>query len=276
MRAPVIRALGLLSGGGRERVAVSGGALTPPRPAAPVLTLPRPEARDERHRRATRECLLALAAVEAMLEDARVGSSAIAGERTALLYATAAAYASSNREFIAGGGSIHFAYTAPAVVPAEVAIEFGVTGPYSIFLGGPPATLRAIWQAAIWLDEGACDRALVLVVETFAECADLYWRARRLTGWPLVEGAGCLWLEPGRGQLLVDSRRAAAGRDGKSRAGSGQMFGCEPLATIERWRRAAVGGPLELTGFWRGERTRLAWLEEPTVDLAVAPGRCGG
>ena len=154
----------------------------------PVLSLGRPAPPDDRRRRATRECLLALAAVEAMLEDGKAGARAIAGERTALLYATAAGYAASNRGFIEGsGGSIHFAYTAPAVVPAEVAIEFGVTGPYAIFLGGPPATLRAIWQAAILLESGACDRALVLSVEIFEECADLYARARRLTGRPLVE-----------------------------------------------------------------------------------------
>src|SRR6266508_1288115 len=143
MRAPALRALGFLSASGRRADAspedAPGGV-----PGRPVLSLGRPGPRDDRLRRATRECLLALAAVEAMLEDGKAGRRAIAGERTALLYATAAGYAASNRGFIeASGGSIHFAYTAPAVVPAEVAIEFDLTGPYSIFLGGPPATLRA-------------------------------------------------------------------------------------------------------------------------------------
>jgi hypothetical protein len=66
-----------------------------------------------------------------MLEDGKASREAIAGERTALLYVTAAAYGASNRAFIERrGGVVHFAYTAPAVL-AEVAIEFGVVGPYA-------------------------------------------------------------------------------------------------------------------------------------------------
>src|SRR5260370_229110 len=117
MRAPAIRALGLLSGEGRG-----------PGPA-PIWTLPRPERAGDRFRRATRECLLALAPAHATLPDRNAPREEIAGGRSALLYVTAAAYGASNREFIERrGGVTHFAYTAPAVVPAEVAIEFGVTG----------------------------------------------------------------------------------------------------------------------------------------------------
>jgi hypothetical protein len=224
-----------------------------------VLSLGRPAPR-EGHRRATRECLLALAAVEAMLEDGNAGREAIGGARTGLLYATAAGYGASNRAFIeASGGGIHFAYTAPAVVPAEVAIEFGVTGPYAIFLGGPPATLRAIWQAALWLDSGACDRALVLALEIFDECADLYARVPRLLARPLVEAAGCLWLEPGCGRLVLEAQRDARPRGGAPRPDTGEMLGCAPLATLDRWRRDGAAAPLELMGAWRGERTRLVW-----------------
>ncbi len=271
MRAPALRALGFLSARGRRADASSED---PPVgvPGRAVLSLGRPGPRDERLRRATRECLLALAAVEAMLEDGKAGRRAIAGERTALLYATAAGYAASNRGFIeASGGSIHFAYTAPAVVPAEVAIEFDLTGPYSIFLGGPPATLRAIWQAAILLDSGACDRALVLAVETFEECADLYARAHRLTGRPLVEAAGCLWLEPGRGHLIFDSRRGGRRRASARCELVGEMFGCEPLAGLDRWRRGLASGPLELVGTWRGEQARLVWSESPLAVSASVP-----
>ncbi len=261
MRAPALRALGFLSGRAPSpdpmaedaRGATSGSR---------VLSLGRPTATHDGLRRATRECLLALAALQAMLEDGKAGPEAIAGERTALLYATAAAYAASNRRFIEGsGGGIHFAYTAPAVVPAEVAIEFGVTGPYAVFLGGPPATLRAIWQAAIWLESGTCDRALVLAVETFEECADLYARARRLTGWPLVEAAGCLWLDPGQGRLVFESRRGGPRRRNRLREEAGEMFGCEPLAAIDRWRRGPASEPLTLAGAWRGEEARLVWSE---------------
>ncbi len=259
MRAPALRALGFLSAWRRGTDAWSTVAETGPGPA--VLSLGRPAPRGDRSRRATRECLLALAAVEAMLEDGKAGWDAIGGERTALLYATAAGYAASNRSFIEDGGGIHFAYTAPAVVPAEVAIEFGVTGPYAIFLGGPPATLRAIWQAAMWLESGACDRALVLAVEIFEECADLYARAPRLAGRPLVEAAGCLWLEPGRGRLTFESRRGTGRRARAARGDAGEMFGCAPLAALDQWRRGGAGGPIELVGAWRGEQARLVWRD---------------
>jgi hypothetical protein len=260
MRAPALRALGFLCASAQRADASREGTRAAV-PGSPVLSLGRPAPRDDRLRRATRECRLAVAAAEAMLEDGKAGREAIAGDRTALLYATAAGYAASNREFIEGGGSIHFAYTAPAVVPAEVAIEFGVTGPYAIFLGGPTATLRAIWQAAILLDSGACDRALVLAVEIFTECADLYARAPRLTGRPLVEASGCLWLEPGRGRLVLESRRAGRRRARALRGDAGEMFSCEPVAALDRWRRGGASEPLELVGVWRGEEARLAWSE---------------
>jgi hypothetical protein len=214
---------------------------------------------------------LGLAAVEAMLEDARAGREAIAGDRTALLYASAGSYAASNRLFIEhGSGGAYFPYTAPAAVPAEAAIEFGITGPYAIFIGGPPATLRAIWYAATLLEAALCDRVLVLAVETFEECADLYTRGRRLTGHPLVEAAGCLWLEPGQGTLAMESRRGG-GRprwDG-IRPRLGEAFACEPLATLDLWRRGAASPTLCLSGAWAGETVRLWWAE----PLAAADRR---
>jgi hypothetical protein len=193
-----------------------------------------------------------------MLEDGKAPREAIAGERTALLYVTAAAYGASNREFIERrGGVVHFAYTAPAVVPAEVAIEFGVTGTYGILIGGAPATLRTIAQAARLLDTGRCDRALVLAVEIFEECADLYARHRRLNRWPLVETAACLWLERGEGELELESVRGglAARRDGSG----GERFAAGPLADLREWLDRAAAGPLELSGRWRGEQARLRW-----------------
>lgn len=244
MRAPAIRALGLLTG-------------ARPAPAAPILTLERPDRPGDRFRRATRECLLALAAVDAMLEDGKAPREAIAGERTALLYVTAAAYGASNREFIERrGGVTHFAYTAPAVVPAEVAIEYGVTGAYGILIGGAPATLRAIEQAARLLDSGTCDRALLLAVEIFEECADLYAGHRRFTRWPLVETAACLWLERGEGELRFESVR---GGGASPAARGGERFAAGPLADLREWLDRAPTGPVELSGRWRGERARLHW-----------------
>jgi len=193
-----------------------------------------------------------------MLEDGKASREAIAGERTALLYVTAAAYGASNRAFIERrGGVMHFAYTAPAVVSAEVAIEFGVTGPYGILIGGAPATLRAIEQAARLLDAGTCDRALVLAVEIFEECADLYARHRRSYRWPLVETAACLWLERGAGELSFESARGGPRATGA--AGQGERFAAGPLADLRDWRARATAGPVELSGRWRGEQARLHW-----------------
>jgi beta-ketoacyl synthase-like protein len=246
MRAPAIRGLGVLSGRG------------PGSGPTPIWTLPRPERPGDRFRRATRECLLALAAVDAMLEDGKAPREAIAGERTALLYVTAAAYGASNREFIERrGGVMHFAYTAPAVVPAEVAIEFGVTGAYGIVIGGAPSTLRAIEQAARLLDEERCDRALVLAVEVFEECGDLYARHRRYTRWPLVETAACLWLERGSGELRFQSSRD--GRPAGLARGGGERFAAGPLADLREWLDRGATGPLELSGHWRDEHARLGW-----------------
>jgi len=246
MRAPAIRALGVLSG----RRPGSG--------SVPIWTLSRPERPGDRFRRATRECLLALAAVDAMLEDGKAPREAIAGERTALLYVTAAAYGASNREFIERrGGVMHFAYTAPAVVPAEVAIEFGVTGAYGILIGGAPSTLRAIEQAARLLDEDRCDRALVLAVEIFEECGDLYARHRRYTRWPLVETAACLWLERGVGELRLQSSRSRKAEGPAPRGG--ERFAAGPLADLREWLDRGATGPLELSGHWRDEHARLGW-----------------
>jgi len=223
-----------------------------------VLSLGVPAVADAGVRRATRECRWALAAVEAMLEDENTEREAIAGAGTALLYVTAASYGASNRAFIEGGGGTHFAYTAPAVVPAEVAIAYGIGGPTAIYIGGGPATLRAIWQAAALIGRGACERALVLTVETFEECADLYARARHLVAAPIVEAAGCLWLEPGGARVTLRTARDAGGR-----GRGGELAACGPLAELARRRRA--GGPAGgLHARWQGEHAELLWTEKET------------
>ena len=58
-----------------------------------VVALAPPAVGGERFRRATRECLLGIAAVEALLREAGLGREDIRGPATALVYATAAAYA---------------------------------------------------------------------------------------------------------------------------------------------------------------------------------------
>ena len=274
MRAPAIRAVGLLSGWGRGAAAVPADAARAAAGRA-VLTLEGPAVTHERFRRSRRECLLGVAAVGAMLEDAGAGTEAIAGERTALLFATAAAYAASNREFIeARVGGVYFPYTAAPAVPAEIAIEFGLTGPYEILIGGPTATMRAVARAAALLESGACDRALVLAVEIFEECADLFERARGRLARPLVEAAGCLWLEPGEGTLGFDHRRGGWRETGGARRRLGEMLACEPVAALALARDHDAGGPLRLQGAWRGETARLAWSQSPyRMRGAARPAR---
>ena len=148
-------------------------------PAVPpptLLTVPTPALDGERFRRATRECLLAVAAVRAALADAGVDRAELAGPRTGMLYASATAYAAANRAFLEDEGSttLHFPYTAPSAVPGEVTIEYGIRGPYVNLMGGAPAALSGLWYAARWLADGLADRVLVLAVETMHEIRDLF------------------------------------------------------------------------------------------------------
>jgi len=268
--APRLRGLGLLSGWGRglealpedARRAAAGRALIPAEtPAFP----------GDRLRRATRECQLAVAAVEDAVCDAGASPAALRGERTALIYATAAAYAASNLPFAerAGTSTLYFPYTAPSAVPAEVTIAFGITGPYVTFVGGGTATLAALWTAADLLAADQCDRALVLAVETFAECADLYDRARWLIDRPLVEAAVCAWLEPGTGELAYAAWEAPAGGSVHAapsiRRRLGEAFACSPLVELGV-ARGSGSKPLDiqLEALWRGASATLRWKEAPS------------
>src|SRR5262245_50026341 len=162
-----------------------------------ILPIDTPILTSERLRRATRECLLGLAAVEAALEHGHLAYEEVAGPGTALIFASASAYAAANWTFVAGGTetALHFPYTAPSAVPGEVAIQFGITGPYLTLLSGANAGIEALWQAVTLLTTAQCDRAIVLGVETFQECAELYAAGRWLLGTPLTEVASCLILE---------------------------------------------------------------------------------
>ena len=202
-----------------------------------IVPLGRPALEGERFRRATRECLLGVAAVDALLRENRVSRDVVKGSSTALIYVTGAAYGASNHAWVtttplawpspttvratSGAGPwperCHFPYTAPSVMSGEVAIEFGLTGPYGILIGGAAATIDALWQATLLLEAGRCERALVLAVETFEDCAELYARARWLVGRPLVEAAACAcWCRAPAHAI----RRAAGGlaaRDARAR-----------------------------------------------------------
>lgn len=192
----MIRGYGLLTGWGSGVESIPSGA----REAAAgrrLVPLATPTGNSERLRRATRECLLANAVVAQALDAMQMPPDALAGPRTAVVFASASSYAAANWTFLTGDteNALHFPYTAPSAVPGEVTIQYGITGPYLIFLSGANAGLEALWQAALLLNTGQCDRALVLAVETFTACADLYGAGRWLLGTPLVETAACLLLE---------------------------------------------------------------------------------
>jgi hypothetical protein len=256
-----VQAVGVLTGWGEGVTALPADA----REAAtahPVIRLTRPPLEGERFRRATRECLLGVAAVQQMLREAGLERSAIAGPRTALLFVTAGAYGASNVEFIAGrAGTLHFPYTAPSALSAEVAIEFGLTGVYVILIGGPATTVDALWQAGRLLRDGRCDRALVLAVETFDECEDLWRRARWTIPAPLVEAAVCALLVPATGDAAAADSGMDAGLEAAVQTRAGSTLACGPLIALAMARHAGVEAA-SVSGTWRGRRA--------TIDLATS------
>jgi 3-oxoacyl-[acyl-carrier-protein] synthase II len=269
-----VRGVGLLTGWGAGVGALPDDA----RRAAGerrVVALPPPPVTGERFRRATRECLLGVAAVEAALRESGLDRAAVAGARTALVYVTAAAYGASNYRFIVagsarparaeggvgqmeggGGSALYFPYTAPSSVPAEVAIEYGLTGGYVILVGGATAAVDALWQAGMLLAAGRAERVLVLAVETFEECGELWARGRWATPRPLVEAAACAVLD-GDGGDLEYGEGAPSPLEALSARRAGETLACGPLVALALAR--AAGAPrARITGRWRGRRAQVA------------------
>jgi len=223
-----------------------------------IVPLARPALTGDRFRRATRESLLGVAAVDAALRDSGLERAAVAGPQTALVYVTAAAYGASNKNFIAatGGSPTYFPYTAPSAVPAEVAIEYGLTGGYVILVGGATATVDALWQASMLLAAGRAKIALVLAVETFEECADLWARGRWTTPRPLVEAAGCVVLA-GQGEDLAYGSGEASTLETLARRRAGETLSCAPVVGLALARAAGMRRA-RVTGHWRGRRAQIA------------------
>lgn len=265
-RGARVEAVGLLTGWGEgvealpadARVAAAGRG---------VIPLARPALDGDRFRRATRECLLGVVAVEAMLRDAGIDRQAIRGSGTALVFVTAAAYGASNIAWLAAqAGTLHFPYTAPSVLPGEVAIEFGLTGPYVILIGGATATVDGIWQVGRMLAGGQCERALVLTVETFVECEMLWRRARWMLPGPLVETAACALVGPGDTPPAYRATAEAAPLELEVDRRVGRTLACAPLAGCAL-ARAAASRTAVVSGTWRG---RTAAVE---VAIAQRPVR---
>jgi len=198
-----------------------------------VIVLPTPQIEGDRFRHATRECRLGAAAVEALLGDGELSRAVLLGSDTALIYVTATAYTGSNRAFIEqspGPGALLFPYTAPSAVPAEVAIEFGLTGPYAIFIGAADTAMTALWQGALLLARGTCERVVVLAVETVEECADLFARGRWLVRRPLVEAAAAVLLTR-EARPRVDLAAIAPHVRAVARR-AGETLACAPLIAL--------------------------------------------
>jgi hypothetical protein len=213
---PTIRGIGAITGWGDGIEALPKASLPRGERAGGLVTAPTPALAGDRFRRATRECLLAVAAAKAAVIDAGLTETALAGSRTGILFVSATGYAAANRAFLEDETSttLHFPYTSPSAVPGEVTIELGIRGPYVNLMGGAPATLQALGWASRWLAEGRADRLLVVAVEAFHEVRDLFGRARRLYEGPLVEGATCLLLEAGAGGTVRWASRLGGPTEG--------------------------------------------------------------
>jgi hypothetical protein len=283
MTGATVAGVGLLSGWGQGVQALPEDAR---RAAAGrrVIPLETPAVESERFRRASRECVLGVAAVAAACENAGISRDDLRGDGTALVHVTAAAYGGTNRIFVdadptrpqgepgagladppapvAFSSALHFPYTAPSALAGEVAIEFGVTGAYAILIGGAAVTVEALWYAGRLLAQRAAERALVLAIETFAECEDLYARGRWLTARPLVEAAACALIVPGGTGLAVCTGGQASPWETVARRRAGETLSCEPLIALAL---AAGTNEIALTARWRGRRIALSSRGRPAA-----------
>ena len=259
-----VRGWGLLTGWGTGLQSLPTSPIVPAQ-GQRLLPVTTPVLDSERLRRATRECLLGVAAVQAALDDSRLTRHEVAGARTALVYASASSYAAANWAFVTSETehALHFPYTAPSAVPAEVTIQFGITGPYLTLLSGANAGIEALWQATTLLTMAQCDRVLVLAVETFQDCAELYTTGRWLLGTPLLESAACLILER-HPSLAAVRYRAARGTHGLASLVEGER--AETLA------RVYLCTPTARAGQMAGQYLQARW---PDIALASVYERCG-
>jgi hypothetical protein len=244
-----------------------------------ILALPTPSFDEARLRRVTRECLLAISAVEQVLLHSALSAKDLTGQRTALVYASASSYVAANWAFLHADTSsaMYFPYTAPSAVPGEVSMYFNITGPYLSFLSGANAGLEALWQAVTLLNTDQCDRALILGVETFLECADLYTRGRRLLSTPLVETALCLLLER---QPSLATLGYYAGQSTSDRLMDAQvMHDLHDLIEAQRVTHATTTitlcGPTIRDSRWMAQQLRQHWPLASVPPIAVINGRTG-
>src|SRR5438445_706611 len=109
---------------------------------------------------------------------------------------------------------------------------------------------------------GGWGRAVVVGTGVFGGWGGLLGGGARVAGAAAGGGGGCFRAGAGWGQLVFESLRGGGRRARAFPSDGGEMFGCEPLAALDRWRRGGASAPLELLGAWRGEHARLVWIQE--------------
>ena len=251
----------MLTGWGPGVAALPGRRARARRDAAYRCRSPRPALDGERFRRATRECLLGRRRGRARCcampaSPARRSGAAAPRWCTSRRRPTAPPTGTSSRSTGAASaaGPCTSRTRRRARVPAEVAIEFGLTGPYVILIGGAAATVDALWQAEpapgrrrVRAGAGAGGRDVRGVRGSLAPGA--LARRRR----PLVEAAACALLVPGEPAL---TRTDAAPRPSRARARGAPDAGrrdaarCAPLIALAL---ARVSGGATVAGTaWHG------------------------
>lgn len=244
-----------------------------------ILPLSPPQFVDDRLRRATRECAFAIAAVERMLLHSSVSAVDLAGRRTALVYASVSSYVAANWAFLHADASsvMYFPYTAPSAVPGEVSMYFNITGPYLSFLSGANAGLEALWQAVTLLNNDQCDRVLILTVETFVECEELYKRSRRLLSWPLVETAVCLLLERQPVPATIDyhTGQAMADHEINEQLIRAVQDLCETRRITPETTAITISSPTLRSGQQLAHQLRQQWPSALTPSLSVINAKTG-
>lgn len=244
-----------------------------------ILPLSPPQFADDRLRRATRECALAITAVEQTLLHSSLSAADLAGQRTALVYASASSYIAANWAFLHADTSsvMYFPYTAPSAVPGEVSMYFNITGPYLSFLSGANAGLEALWQAVTLLNNDQCDRALILAVETFIECEELYTRGRRLLSLPLVETSICLLLERQSSLTTIDYSAGQTMEDNQMNEPLihhvRDLF--ETRRTTQETTAITLYGPTIRNGHQMARRLRKHWPSDEIPPILVVNARTG-
>ena len=296
---PRILGIGVLTGWGEGVPGLPDVSSLPGERGRGLVTAPTPVLEGDRFRRATRECLFAVAAAKAAVADAGLAEADLAGPRTGILYVSATGYAAANRAFLEDETSttLHFRTLRPA--RCRAGDDRAGFAAYVNLMGGAPRPAGALW-AARWLTKAAptgcwCSPSGVPEVWIyFAGPTALRQTAHR--------GAACLLLEAGEGDTLRWAA-AMAGPSGARRTvatvlrqvlngqaprlvwsavtGSGreaaearlldekgappamprlgEALAMGPLLALARTRCGAAPGPWLLTATWRSEYAAVLW-----------------